>query len=288
MPTVFDAGGDVDVPAIRANVARWMRTDLRGVLALGSNGEAPLLDEDESARVIEAARAEMPGDRTLLAGTGRESTRQTIAASRRAAAAGADAVLVRAPFFYRGQMSAEALTTFFTAVADASPVPVVLYNMPGVTGFALTPPIVRGLAAHPNVIGLKETSVELERLGQFVAQAPASFTVLCGQAPVIFPALMSGARGGILAAACVVPDVCTAIHRAVADGRHADALRLQQALTPLGQLVTSGHGVPGLKVAMDLAGYRGGAPRGPLMPVGDAARAAIAAAWTALSAVPLS
>jgi 4-hydroxy-2-oxoglutarate aldolase len=233
-------------------------------------------------------RAEMPADRTLLAGTGRESTRQTILASRRAAEAGADAVLVRAPFFFRGQMTADALTTFFTAVADASPVPVVLYNMPGVTGFALTPPIVRTLAAHPNVIGLKETSVELERLGQFVAQAPGGFTVLCGQAPVIFPALMSGAGGGILAAACVVPEVCTAIHRAVREGRHADALRLQQALTPLGQLVTSGHGVPGLKAAMDLAGYRGGAPRGPLLPVADAARAAIGAAWTTLTAVPLS
>lgn len=269
MPTVFDASGDVDAAAIRFNVERWMRTDLIGVLALGSNGEAPMLDDDECDRVVASAREVMPRSRTLLAGTGRESTRQTIAASRRAAAQGADAVLVRTPSFFKGQMTNDALTAHYTAVADASPVPVVLYNMPTVTGVTLIPHVVATLAQHENIIGIKETSVELERLGQFVAGAPKGFTVLCGAAPVIYPALVSGAGGGILAAANVVPSLFTQLHAAATSGRHDVALRLQQAVTHFARLVTAVHSIAGLKVAMDIAGYRGGAPRAPLAAVSE-------------------
>jgi len=285
MPTVFDAAGEVDAAAIRANVEHWMRTDLVGVLALGSNGEASALDEDEAERVVAIARDAMPRGRTLLVGTGRESTRQTIAASRRAAAHGADAVLVRTPFFFKPQMTGEALTSHYTAVADASPVPVVLYNMPHNTGVILTPPVVRVLAQHPNIIGIKETSIELERLGQFVANAPAGFTVLCGAAPVIYPALVSGAGGGILAAANVVPELFTRLRDHAVAGRHADALRLQQQVTAFARLVTTVHSVAGLKAAMDMAGLRGGVPRAPLAPVSAAAGAEIRSALEPLLAL---
>jgi len=272
MPTVFDASGRVDTRAIRANVKYWMGTDLIGVLALGSNGEAPMLDDDECVEVVEAARAEMPKGRTLLAGTGRESTKQTIDASKRAAAAGADAVLVRTPFFFKGSMSPDALIAHYRAVADASPVPVVLYNMPSVTGVTLTPAIVARLSQEKNIVGIKETSVELERLGQFVAAAPKGFTVLCGAAPVIYPALVSGAGGGILAAACVVPDLCTKIFSLALAGKHAEALALQQRITPFARLVTTVHSIAGLKAAMDIAGHHGGAPRQPMQPLTAAAR----------------
>lgn len=275
MPTVFDTAGRVDTRAIRANVHYWMTTDLAGVLALGSNGEAPMLDDDECVAIVEATRAEMPAGRTLLAGTGRESTPQTIEASRRAASAGADAVLVRTPMFFKGSLTPDALIGHYRAVADAAPVPVVLYNMPGATGVTLTPAIVEQLAQHPNIIGIKETSVELERLGQFVAAAPHGFTVLCGAAPVIYPALVSGAGGGILAAACVVPQLCTEIFSLARAGNHADALALQQKITPFARLVTSVHGIAGLKAAMDIAGHRGGAPRLPLQLLGAVARAEI-------------
>jgi len=283
MPTVFGADGRVDTHAIRDNVKYWMTTDLIGVLALGSNGEAPMLDDDECVEVVEAARAEMPAGRTLLAGTGRESTVQTIAASKRAAAAGADAVLVRTPMFFKGSMTPDALVGHYRAVADASPVPVVLYNMPGVTGVTLTPPVVEKLAAHQNIIGIKETSVELERLGQFVAAAPEGFTVLCGAAPVIYPALVSGAGGGILAAACVVPGLCTEIFSLARAGKHADALALQQKITPFARLVTTVHSIAGLKAAMDIAGHHGGVPRLPMHPLSAAARAEIEAALRAIS-----
>jgi 4-hydroxy-2-oxoglutarate aldolase len=285
MPTVFDADDRVDAAAIQQNVARWNRAPLAGVLALGSNGEAPHLDEDESADVIAAARAALAADRTLIAGTGRESTRHTIAACRRAADAGADAVLVRTPMFFKGALTAAAIDAHFRAVADASPVPVILYNMPAVTGVTLTPAIVGRLAEHAHIIGIKETSVELERLGQFAAAAPAGFTVLCGAAPVIYPALATGAGGGILAAACVVPDLCAALFDDARAGRHAAALARQRALTPIARLVTSVHGIAGLKAAMDLAGYRGGAPRAPMAPILDAARDEIAAELQRVSGI---
>ncbi len=283
MPTVFGADGRVDAGAIRANVRFWMTTDLVGVLALGSNGEAPMLDDDECQAVVEAARIEMPAGRTLLAGTGRESTVQTITASKRAAKAGADAVLVRTPMFFKGSMTAEALVGHYRAVADASPVPVVLYNMPSVTGVTLTPAIVEKLLTQGNIIGIKETSVELERLGQFAAAAPAGFTVLCGAAPVIYPALVSGAGGGILAAACVVPQLCTAIFSLTRAGKHGEALALQQKITPLARLVTSVHSIAGLKAAMEIAGHHGGVPRLPMQPLSAAARTEIEVALNAIS-----
>ncbi len=283
MPTVFSADGRVDTRAIRANVKYWMTTDLIGVLVLGSNGEAPMLDDDECVEVVEAARAEMPAGRTLLAGTGRESTVQTVVASKRAAATGADAVLVRTPMFFKGSMTPDALLGHYRAVADASPVPVVLYNMPSVTGVTLTPAIVEKLAAHPNIIGIKETSVELERLGQFVACAPQGFTVLCGAAPVIYPALVSGAGGGILAAACVVPQLCTDIFSLSRAGQHAEALAAQQKITPFARLVTTVHSIAGLKAAMEIAGHHGGAPRLPMQPLSAAARAEIEGALRAIS-----
>jgi 4-hydroxy-2-oxoglutarate aldolase len=283
MPTVFGADGGVDTRAIRANVKYWMSTDLVGVLALGSNGEAPMLDDGECAAVVEAARAEMPAERTLIAGTGRESTRQTIEACRVAAAAGADCALVRTPFFFKGSMSPDALLAHYRGVADASPIPVLLYNMPGVTGVTLTPAIVEKLAQHPNIIGIKETSVELERLGQFVAAAPKGFTVLCGAAPVIYPALVSGAGGGILAAACVIPDLCTKIFALTHAGRHAEALAMQQKITPFARLVTTVHSIAGLKAAMELAGHHGGVPRQPMQPLSAAAHEEIAVALRSIS-----
>jgi 4-hydroxy-2-oxoglutarate aldolase len=171
LPTNFDSSGNVDTPAITANVERLMKTGLAGILALGSNGEASLLDETESDRVLAAVRQAVPSGKLLIAGTGRESTRATIEACRRAAALGAEAVLVRPPSYYKTQMTNDALVDHFRRVADASPLPVLLYNLPA-TGIVLTLPIIAALAEHQNVVGLKETSPELERLGQFTAVRP--------------------------------------------------------------------------------------------------------------------
>ena len=270
MPTPF-ADGEVDERAIRGNVRKWMAAGLGGVLALGTNGEAALLDDDESDRVIEAARSEIPADRVCIAGVGRESTRATIAAALRAASAGADAVLVRAPSFYRAHVPAGALVTHYTAVADASRVPVLLYNFPGFTGVNLGPEIVARLAAHPNIAGMKETSTDGAQFVDVAAAVPAGFVLLAGSAPGVYPALCAGATGAILAIACVLPELCLALLAHAREGRHAEALACQQRLTPLARAVTTGSGIAGLKAAMDLCGYEGGDPRPPLGPLtGDA------------------
>lgn len=276
IPTTFDpATGDLDEQAVAANVRRWMKTGLAGVLALGSNGEAGSLDEAEGDRLVAAVREEVPRDRMLLVGTGKESTRATVRATARAAALGADAVLVRTPSYFKAQMTTEALLAHFRAVADASPVPVLLYNLPGVTGITLTVPIVAALAEHRNIIGMKETSPELERLGQCVQLNGGQFTVLCGWAPVAYPALMSGAAGAILAVANVLPDACVSLFELTRAGRHDAAIALQRRLTPIAQLVSSVHGVAGLKCALDARGFHGGPVRGPLLPASADARDAI-------------
>ena len=270
MSTPF-TNGDVDARAIASNVQRWMRSGVGGVVALGSNGEAPLLDEAESDRVIGAAREGIPSGKLLIAGTGRESTRATIDASRRAAALGADAVLVRTPSYFKGRMTADAFVRHYTAVADASPVPVLLYNYPAVTGVNLTPDTVQRLAAHPNVAGIKETGSDAAQVAAYVDQAPTGFAVIAGSAPTFYASLCLGAAGGILAAACVVPDLCVELFDHAVAGRHEEARRLQAELTPIAKLVTTTHGVPGLKAAMELAGFIGGDPRLPLVPAPPAA-----------------
>jgi len=267
MPTPFARDGTVDEAAIKANVSRWLAAGLGGIVALGTNGEAALLDETESDRVVAAARENVPGDRVLIAGVGRESTTATISAARRAAALGADAVLVRPPSLYRGSVNAAALERHYRSVADDSPAPVLLYNYPAFFGTQLQPAFIGRLAAHPNVIGMKETSTDGAQFADVAAAVPDSFTILAGSAPGFYPALCAGARGAILAVACVAPEACLQILSLARHGNHADALRLQQRLNPLARAVTSGHGIAGLKAAMDLIGYAGGDARAPLSPV---------------------
>lgn len=283
LPTPFDSQDRIDRRGLASNVRRLMTTRLTGVLAIGSNGEAAHLDDDECDEVVDVVREAVPRDRVLLVGTGRESTRQTVRACVRAAARGADAVLVRPPSYFKPQMTADALVAHFVAVADASPVPVLLYNLPAVTGITLTPAIVTRLVDHPNIVGLKETSMDLERLGQFTALRPSTFRVFSGSAPVGYPALVSGAAGGIFAIANVLPDECVAMYDDAVAGRHAQALQRQRTLTPIAQLVTSVHGVPGLKAALDLVGAAGGPVRAPLAPASAKAREEIAQALSAFS-----
>lgn len=279
MATPFDDGA-VDTSAVRSNIDRWLRAGVRGVVALGSNGEAPLLTEQESDAVVGAARDAVPASHVLIAGTGRESTRGTIEASRRAASLGADAVLVRTPSYYKGRMTHDAFVQHYTAIADACAVPVLLYNYPAVTGVNLTPETVAHLARHPNIVGIKETGSDAAQMAAFVdlAPPPPSFTVIAGSAPTVYASLCLGARGAILAAACVVPEMCVRLYEHARAGRHEQARRLQNHLTPLAKLVTTTFSVPGLKAAMDLAGFVGGDPRLPLGPAPPAAIEQIRAA----------
>jgi 4-hydroxy-2-oxoglutarate aldolase len=267
MPTPF-VGDEVDRAAIAFNIDRWMRAGLGGVVALGTNGESGLLAEDESDLVVGAARDAVPSGKLLIAGAGRESTRATVAAARRAAALGADMVLVRTPSFFRTQMTPAVLLRHFTTVADSSPVPVLLYNFPAQTGVNFAPDTIATLAAHPNITGLKETGTDAAQLAGYAeAAAGANFSILVGSAPGFYAGLCVGAVGGIVAAACVLPELCVRLHTAARAGGHAEARALQRQITPIGVLVTATYGVPGLKAALDASGYKGGEPRAPLVPL---------------------
>ena len=263
-------GDEVDERAVRHNVAAWMRTPLAGIVALGSNGEAPQLDEAEADQVIAAARAEVPRDRVLLVGTGRESTRATIAATRRAASLGADAVLVRTPSFFKAQMTTEVFVRHYQAVADASPVPVFLYNVSMFTGVNLVPDAVARLATHPNIIGMKESGGDMAQMAELVTRTPDGFILYAGSAASYFHALCAGCDGAILAVSSLVPELCVDLLQLVRQGRIDEARAAQRRLAPLARLVGTGHGVPGLKAALNLLGYQGGEPRLPLLPAGAA------------------
>ena len=263
IPTPF-AGQSIDSRGLAANVGRWMQTPLAGLVVLGSNGEAPLLDDAESDSVMETVRAHMPRERTMIGGVGRESTAATIAAAKRAARIGVDVVLVRTPSFYKNVMTSDAFVRHYTAVADASPVPVLLYNVSVFTGVNLLPDAVERLATHPNIIGMKESNADLVQLAETIARTPDDFVVLGGSAPTFYHALCAGADGGVLAIAGVVPEICTQLLDLVRRQRHSEALALQRRITTLGRLLGAMHGVAGLKYALDQIGFVGGPARPPL------------------------
>ncbi len=279
---------ELDARALRANAQRWMATKLAGIVTLGTNGESAYVDDDEADRIVAVVREEVPRQKLLIAGTGRDSTRSTIAASKRAAGAGADAVLVRAPSFFKSQMNSAAFVRHYRAVADASPVPVLLYNFPAGFGVDIPPGAIEQLATHPNIVGVKQSGGDLGKIADDVTMARSlakPFSVMCGAAPILHAAIVSGAVGGILAVACVVPDLCVELYDLARAGRHDEARGLQQRLTPLAKSVTSVFGVPGLKAALDLAGYHGGAPRSPLAPASPEAVSTLRVQLEALGVV---
>jgi 4-hydroxy-2-oxoglutarate aldolase len=285
VPTPFDDGDRVDTAKLRAALTKWLARPITGFVVLGSNGEAVLLDEVDADRVVVAAREAIPAGRPLIVGTGRESTQAAVRAARRAAELGADAVLVRTPGFFKPQMTHDAFVRHYRAVADASPVPVLLYNFTALTGVNLLPPTVAELAAHPNVVGMKESGGDVAQIADLVSSTPDDFAVLAGTTSTFFAALCVGAAGGILALACVVPELCARVFELTRAGHLDEARALQRRLIPLARLLGPTYGVPGLKAALRIVGYDLGMPRPPLAPVGDAGITALANALAQLEEI---
>jgi 4-hydroxy-2-oxoglutarate aldolase len=275
LATPFASDGSLDGGALARNVERYLRSPLTGLVVLGSNGEAPQLEDAEADLAIKTVREVMPTDRPLLAGTGRESTAATIAATERAATLGVDAVLVRTPSFYKGQMTTDAFVKHYTAVADRSPVPVLLYNVTMYTGVNLLPEAIGILSRHPNIVGVKETNSDMVQFGEYLTKSEEGFTVLAGSGATYYSALTLGAHGAILAVGGVAPRLCVDIFNAVQAGRLDDARGMHRRMAPLSKLVGATYGVPGLKAALTLLGFEGGSPRPPLQPVGQPAIDAI-------------
>ena len=267
LPTSFDRDENLQTEKIRFNIERLSQYDLAGFLILGSNGEQVMLSETEKIKAIAAAREAVPEGRILLAGTGCQSTRETIALTKSAAAEGAHAVLVINPSYYKGNMNQDELVRHYFDVADASPVPVLVYNMPANTGIDMTPKMIIAMAEHPNIIGLKESGGNVVKMGEVLGAVKPGFQVLAGGAGFLLPALSTGAVGGILASANIAPGHCIDIFRAFAAGEMNRAKELQHSIIPLNSAVTARWGVPALKAAMDHIGLYGGHVRRPLLPL---------------------
>ena len=270
--TPFDpVTGDVDVIAFRANLRHWFENPIRGILVAGSTGESVLLDEQERVTLLEAARDVVPEDALIIAGTGAESTRHTIRMTQQAADAGAEAVLVSPPAFFKGAMSPEVLARHYRAVADASPVPVLIYQMPlRLSTLEFPTRLIAELAKHPNIVGIKDSRGQLGLLAELVEACGDDFQVLVGSGALLYGALEIGAVGGIVAAGLMAPAEAAEISLAFREGRSADAGRRQEQIAPVHNEIVGGMGAPGIKVALDMLGLRGGDPRPPLAPLAEA------------------
>ncbi|HEY0376285.1 MAG TPA: dihydrodipicolinate synthase family protein [Pyrinomonadaceae bacterium] len=271
-PTPFDEESDLSAPSLRSNVERWNETGVAGYVVLGSTGERAHLDDDGALRVVEAARASVPQESAFVVGAGQQSTRASVEEVRRAARAGAEAVLLITPHFYRAEMTQPVLVRHYLAVADASPVPIVLYSVPQFTNVTLQPETIARLSEHENIVGVKDSSGDVVALAETVRLVPEDFAVLTGNGSALYPALCVGARGGILAVGCVAPQLAVEVYEAFQAGEHERARASQERLTRVTRGVLGRYGISGLKAALDMLGYVGGRVRAPLQDATDEAR----------------
>lgn len=268
--TPFNAEGAVAVDRLRENIARYNRLPLAGIVAVGSTGESVLLTRTEVEQVFSAVREAAAPGRILIAGTGSESTSETISRSKAAASLGFDCVLVKTPSFYKAALNPDTLTEHYRRVADACQIPVILYSIPQLTGVALEADLVARLAEHPNIIGIKESSGNVQRVGEIIAAVPEKFQVVVGSADTLYASLLLGAVGGVLALADCLPELCIEVHRAVASDQMANARDLNRRILPASKKIVRQLGIAGVKWAMDYRGYYGGPVRGPLVPLNSA------------------
>ena len=282
LTTPFNAEGEVDLGALRHNVARYNQTSVTGYVALGSTGESVMLSSAEGESILAAVREAAGPGRKLLAGAGAESTAETIRKTKKAADLGYHAALVKTPYYYKPFYKPETLLAHFRKVADSSPIPVLLYSIPQFTGVTLETREILALAEHPNIVGIKDSSGDVRRLGEVIAGANSRFQVMTGSAPVVFPALMIGARGAILALAAAVPEACAALYGLYREKRFEEARELQARIVLASKRIVSEGGVPGVKYVMDLRGYRGGMPRLPLQAPSEEAKHSMAEALATL------
>ncbi len=267
IPTSFKANGDLAGAEMQNNLRRLSGFDLAGFLVLGSNGELIHLSDEEAVEVYRLSREAIPGNKLMIAGTGGQSTRQTLRLSIAAAEAGADAVLVLHPYYYKGLMTRQALVAHYHEIADSCPVPVIIYNMPANSGMDLEASDILAIAEHPNIIGVKDSGGNLAKMGAIINAAKPAFQVLAGSAGFLLPALAIGACGGILALANIAPQKCIDIYNALKKGDIESARKYQLSVIALNGAVTRGWGVPALKAAMDHLGLYGGNGRKPLQPL---------------------
>lgn len=274
IPTPFDKDGNILHDKLKANLALWSKTGLAGFVVLGSNGEFPFLSEAEKIAVFESARQAIPRDQLFLAGAGAESTHTALMLAKRAAECGADAALIVTPNYYKAQMNSATLINHYRIIADASPIPVIIYNMPAATALDIDANTVIELAKHPNIVGIKDSGGNVTKFGEMIRAVRPDFSVIAGSGSYFYSALVIGAQATVAALANVAPRQTIEIYKAFREGRHDDARTMQLRLIPLNAAVTTRWNIAGLKAALEElnAGYYGGPPRLPLRPLDEETR----------------
>jgi 4-hydroxy-2-oxoglutarate aldolase len=269
------AGDRIAYDKMETNLDFWLGSDLEGIVVMGSNGEFVLLDHDEKAELTRFVCARAKGIKPVIAGTGAESTIETMRLNDMAAEAGADAVLVVTPNYFKGSMTDAVLTRFFTDVADRSPLPLILYNMPRNAGINISAKLAVELSQHPKIIGVKDSGGNIVQIADIIRKAAPGFGVFAGSASFLYASLVLGATGGTLALANIFPNECARLQSLFEAGKHEEARQLQMTIIDSNNAVTGGWGIPGLKAAMDMVGLYGGDPRPPLLPIGEKEREAL-------------
>jgi 4-hydroxy-2-oxoglutarate aldolase len=275
--TNFDeVGGGIAPIHFRENLRRWAQTSIDGVVLFGSNGEGALLDDDEKVRLTAFARDVLPVAMPLVAGASAESTRAAARLAQQLAAAGADVVLVHPPAYFGPYLTVAGLMDHFRAIADAAPVPVLLYHIPKYTKVTLEAGFVAELMRHPNVAGLKDSSGDIKRFADYTTACTGACRLFIGNGALLYTALELGAVGGIIGVANFAASLCVAIVACFRQGNPREAGRLQERLAPLHREIVAAHGAVGCKAALDLIGWTGGPPRPPLRALAEKERRNVA------------
>lgn len=265
--TPFDGLENIDFKALAKNLEKWNQTALAGYVVFGSNGEYAFLSEQEKLEIVKACVDNAGEGKKIIVGSGCESTKDTIELTNKCAKLGASVALIVNPNFYKGAMNKKVLKAHYTAVANNSDIPILLYNVPKNTNINLDPDLVADLAQHPNIVGIKDSSANITQLAQIISMTREDFNVLVGTAGVLYPGLVYGAKGGVMALATCCPDKCLEIFDLYQAEKYQEAKELQMRMIPVNNAVTGTFGIPGLKYVMDTLGYHGGPTRRPLLPL---------------------
>ncbi len=261
------AGEKVALDKFRDNLIKYNQTGLAGYVVLGSTGEAVFLNDKEAEEIVVEGREKASPSKKIIVGTSRESTSATIEFTNRVAGLGADAALVKPPYYYKSMMTHEVLKRHYLSIADSVGIPVLIYNFPQNTGIPISPPLLVELSGHPNIAGVKDSSGNISNLAESLPLLPEEFSFFMGHGSVFLAGLVMGACGGILAMAAAIPDLCVKLYSLFLEGKNADARKLQLDLVPVNKLLTQTLGIPAIKYALDLLGFYGGPPRPPLLPL---------------------
>ncbi len=262
--TPFKENEEIDFNRMKHNLDLWSKSGLTGVVVLGSNGEFAYLSAGEKLEIVRFVKDQLDSSKKIVVGTGCETTKDTIELTEKVSETGIDAVLVLPPHYYKGLMKEDVLAGHFEAVADESPVPVMLYNMPANTGINLPSSLTSELSRHENIVGIKDSSGNIVQIAETVKNSVPEFSVFAGSAGLMLPALAVGARGATVALGNIMPDECSRLFSLFREGKMEEARELQHRLLEINFMITAGMGIPALKAAMDMLGFQGGFPRRPL------------------------